>query len=89
MHPVKKIDRGSLVVMVVTFFLFVGAVFSKGLTHDLLLEAGIFLVSAKLIIMAYHNRVRSDMIIARLEEIKALEVARCTDTPPERPAGDR
>ena len=36
--------------IVTTFILFVAALFFKGLTHDLLLEAGVFLVSVKLII---------------------------------------
>ncbi len=43
----------SALVIILTFVLFVLALFTKGLTHDLLLEAGVFLVSAKLIIMAY------------------------------------
>lgn len=43
----------SALVILLTFVLFVLALFTKGLTHDLLLEAGVFLVSAKLIIMAY------------------------------------
>ena len=32
---------------------FVIALFEKGFTHDLLLEAGVFLVSVKLVIMSY------------------------------------
>lgn len=43
----------SALVILLTFVFFVLALFTKGLTHDLLLEAGVFLVSAKLIIMAY------------------------------------
>lgn len=45
----------SIVVVVVTLILFILALFTKGLTHDILLEAGVFLVSVKLILMAYHN----------------------------------
>ena len=33
------------------------ALFAKGLTHDLFLEGGGFLVSVKLIMMAYENAV--------------------------------
>jgi hypothetical protein len=51
----RHFDLGSLVVIVVTFILFVSAVFTKGFTHDILLEAAVFLVSVKLIIMAYKN----------------------------------
>lgn len=43
----------SALVIILTFVLFVLALFTKGLTHDMLLEAGVFLVSAKLIIMTY------------------------------------
>jgi hypothetical protein len=42
----------SMVVIAITFVLFAIAVFEKGLTHDLLLEAGVFLVSVKLILMS-------------------------------------
>jgi hypothetical protein len=56
MFKIKKhFDLGSLVVITVTFILFVSAVFTKGFTHDILLEAAVFLVSVKLIIMAYKN----------------------------------
>ena len=51
----KHFDLGSILVISVTFVLFVLAIFTKGLTHDLLLEAAVFLVSVKLIIMAYKN----------------------------------
>jgi hypothetical protein len=51
----KHFDYGSLVVIALTLVLFVAALFSKGFTHDLLLEAGVFLVSVKLILMAYRN----------------------------------
>lgn len=51
----KHFDTGSLIVIIVTFVLFVTALFTKGFTHDLLLEAGVFLVSLKLIMMSYKN----------------------------------
>ena len=66
----KHFDTGSIVVIVITFVLFVVALFTKGLTHDLLLEAGVFLVSVKLILMAYKNSVTSKRIIEALEDIK-------------------
>lgn len=52
---VNYLDNGSIAVMAVTLVLFVAALFTKGMTHDLLLEAGVFLVSVKLMIMAYKN----------------------------------
>ena len=68
----KHFDTGSLLVIVVTFVLFVMALFFTGFTHDLLLEAGVFLVSVKLIIMAYKSSVSSQSIQRELEEIKTL-----------------
>jgi len=68
----KHFDAGSLIVIVVTFILFTVALFTKGFTHDLLLEAGVLLVSIKLIIMAYKNSKTSDDIHKELHEIKKL-----------------
>jgi hypothetical protein len=63
-------DVGSLMVIIITFVLFVAALFTKGFTHDLLLEAGVFLVSVKLIIMAYKNSVTNKALLAELREIR-------------------
>ncbi|HEX5711198.1 MAG TPA: hypothetical protein VFX68_07600 [Sulfuricurvum sp.] len=68
----KHFDIGSLIVIVTTFVLFSMALFFTGITHDLLLEAGVFLVSIKLIIMAYKSSVASNHIRSELEEIKNL-----------------
>jgi hypothetical protein len=68
----KQFDPGSWVVMFVTFVLFVTALFVKGLSHDLLLEAGVFLVSVKLIMMAYKNAVASQRLHEELGEIRSL-----------------
>ncbi len=68
----KHFDIGSLLVIVITFILFTVALFTKGFTHDLLLEAGVLLVSIKLIIMAYKNSKTSDEINKELQDIKEL-----------------
>lgn len=68
----KHFDIGSLLVILVTFVLFTMALFFTGFTHDLLLEAGVFLVSVKLIIMAYKSSVSSLQIRQELEEIKSM-----------------
>ncbi len=65
----KHFDPGSLIVIIVTFVLFGSALFTKGLTHDLLLEAGVLLVSIKLIIMAYRNSTHVEAFRRRLNEI--------------------
>lgn len=67
----RHLDLGSRVVVVVTFVLFVAAIFIKGLGHDLLLEAGVFLVSVKLILMAYKSSVAASRLDDRLDELQA------------------
>ena len=57
MNKGRFLDPSSYAVMAVTLILFVVALFVKGLSHDLLLEAGVFLVSVKLIMMSYKNAV--------------------------------
>jgi len=66
----RHIDIWSLLVIIITFILFIIALFVKGMTHDLLLETGVFLVSVKLILMAYTNRVAAARIEKKLDEIK-------------------
>lgn len=68
----KHFDIGSLLVILITFVLFTIALFFTGFTHDLLLEAGVFLVSVKLIIMGYKSSVSSIRINQELEEIKSM-----------------
>lgn len=86
----KHFDPGSLLVILITFVLFVAALFTKGFTHDLLLEAGVFLVSVKLIIMAYKNGVATDKLQERLDGIEAtlkrLEQPAMPNPPLEPPA---
>jgi hypothetical protein len=59
----------SVVVIVITFILFTTALFVKGFTQDLLLEAGVFLVSVKLILMSYKNAVTVESIEKKLDQI--------------------
>ena len=65
-------DAGSLLVIVMTFVLFIAALYFTGFTHDLLLEAGVFLVSVKLVLMSYKNTVTSNKLHNELIEIRAL-----------------
>ena len=68
----KHFDVVSLTVIIVTFILFIVALFTKGFTHDLLLEVGILLISVKLIMMAYKSSVAVKSIENQLKEIKGL-----------------
>jgi hypothetical protein len=65
-------DPWSAVVIGLTLLLFVVSVFVKGFTHELLLEAGVFLVSVKLILMAQKNSVSAKVLGQRLERIATL-----------------
>jgi len=66
----KHFDMGSILVIAITFALFASALFVSGFTHDILLEGGVFLVSVKLIIMAYKASINSNNIERELKEIK-------------------
>lgn len=66
----KHLDLGSIIILLITLALFIAALFFKGFTHDLLLEAGVFLVSVKVIMMAYRISVHADRIISEMREIK-------------------
>ena len=65
-------DAWSLLIIVITLVLFVAALYFTGFTHGLLLEAGVFLVSVKLILMSYKNKVASDDLRTELVEIRSL-----------------
>jgi hypothetical protein len=67
----RHLDLGSKAVIALTFILFVAAIFFKGLGHDLLLEAGVFLVSVKLIMMAHKDSVVARQLAERLDELHA------------------
>ena len=68
----NHVDIGSYVVIVITFILFAIALFFKGITHDLLLEAGVFLVSVKLVMMSYKNNEFTKHLDDELHEIKDI-----------------
>ncbi len=67
----SHLDPASLVVIALTLVLFVTAIFVKGLGHDLLLEAGVFLVSVKLILMAYQSGAAAKDLTRRLEDVRS------------------
>ncbi len=68
----KYLDVGSAIVVIVTFVLFAAALFTKGFTHDLFLEVGVFLVSVKIIMMSYKNETHIQNLRDELEEIAVL-----------------
>jgi hypothetical protein len=68
----KYFDTGTIFVIIVTGLLFTVALFVKGFTHELLLEAGVLMVSIKLIMMAYRNSLNFDELKKELHDIKTL-----------------
>jgi hypothetical protein len=68
----RSSDPWAIIVVILTVALFVLALFLKGLSHDVLLEAGVFLVSLKLILMAKKNAEVDSRLEEHLIEIKKL-----------------
>lgn len=66
----RYLDTASALTIGLTLLFFGIALFTTGLTHDLLLEAGVFLVSAKLIIAGYKNDRSSAALHTRLARIE-------------------
>jgi hypothetical protein len=65
----KHLDLSTQFTLGITLVLFVVALFEKGFTHDLLLEAGVFLVSAKLVLLSYKASVNNDVLAGRLTDM--------------------
>jgi hypothetical protein len=68
----KHLSAADLIVVTITFILFAAAVFLKGFTHNLLLEAGVLLVSVKIIMMNYKNSVAINNLLKELGNIKEI-----------------
>jgi len=68
----KHFDPPSLFVITITAALFLLALLVKGLTHDMLLEAGVLMISIKLVLMAYKNSVAMLSILTELKKVRAL-----------------
>ncbi len=73
----KHLDLGTQFTLAITLVLFVIALFEKGFTHDLLLEAGVFLVSVKLVIMSFKANVNlgalDSQLIAMRSSLQRIE----------------
>jgi hypothetical protein len=68
----KYMDRGSFIVAVITLVLFLAALFSKGISHDIFLETGVFLISVKIIIMANRNSVDVNHLDKKIDAVLAI-----------------
>ena len=67
----RHIDTASYVVVGITLVLFIVAAIEKGLTRELLLEAGVFLVSVKLILLSAKSNLAAEQTMERLDAIHA------------------
>ena len=65
----KHLDRNTQITLGITLVLFIVALFEKGFTHELLLEAAVFLVSAKLVLLSYKASVNNDVLAGQLAEM--------------------
>lgn len=68
----KYFDGWTVLIIVITILLFIVALFAKGFTNQLLLEAGVLLVSIKIIMMSYKNIQNFNELKKDLHEIKKL-----------------
>ena len=66
----RYFDIATLATIVITFILFVVSLFLKGFTHELFLEAGVFLISVKLVMMSYRHREAEVGMEGSLKDIK-------------------
>ena len=68
----KSRDTWSTIVILLTVGLFCASLAVKGFTHELFLEAGVFLVSVKLILFAGKSATSGQRLEKRLDEIHRL-----------------
>jgi hypothetical protein len=68
----KSKDSWTKLVILLTMGLFTLSLAVKGVTHELFLESGVFLVSVKLILMAGKNAASEERIERHLNQIKGL-----------------
>ena len=85
----KPLDAPLILVATATAALFAAALFVKGITHDLFLEAGILLLSIKVLMMmrkthqdAEHLDHKLDSILDRLDRLSAPKPPSKDKTPP-------
>jgi len=67
----KRIDRASGATLVLTVVLFSLSLIEKGFTHELLLEAGVFLVSVKLVLASHRGQIDVERLNEKLDRLLA------------------
>ncbi|MGZ3651197.1 MAG: hypothetical protein ACXVB9_22350 [Bdellovibrionota bacterium] len=69
-HKQKLLNLASSLTLVITFVLFVAAAVLHGLSSELLLEAGVFLVSVKLVLSTQKSEIAVEEMRAQLDSIE-------------------
>jgi hypothetical protein len=77
----KRVDTASLVILLITLCLFLTSLYEKGLTHDILLEAGVFLVSVKVVLAHVKNDLANQSIEEKLDRLLAAKITSGTEMP--------
>ena len=63
------LDLASTVSLTITVILFIIAIFAKGFTHEILLEAGVFLISVKLVLASSKAELTSKIIEDKIDRL--------------------
>jgi hypothetical protein len=67
----KSIDLASWMTLAVTVVLFGISLFEKGFTQEILLEAGVFLISVKLVLASHSIQLETHAIDKKLSQLLA------------------
>ena len=62
----------TIIIILITVALFVAAIFTKGLTHDIFLESGVLLISIKIILLSYRNNTIVKNIQKQLDNMNSF-----------------
>lgn len=62
----------TIIIIVITVGLFIAAIFTKRLTHDIFLETGVLLISIKIILLSYKNNAIIKNIQKKLDDMNTL-----------------
>lgn len=75
-----NIERiSTIAIILITLALFTGAVLTKGITHDIFLEAAVFLVSVKVIFLTFKTNTMTKNILKQLEGLNSLLLSKKTN----------
>jgi hypothetical protein len=81
-----NIERASTIaIILITLSLFIAAVFTTGITHDILLEAAVFLIFVKVIFSVIRTNTITNNNLKQLEGIKFLLLNKKNRKLPEAP----